>query len=160
MNWRNYSPQWQDRLFASIVYLMPLADALEFGGYLFRQFPALSLIAIPLSPLLIINTIPFGGFILFILLFAAVVRNARISYFIRFNTLQALLIDILLIIVSLVFQFFFRGLGFFPLLVETLANTIFLGTLVACVYAIVQAAWGKYPEIPAISSAARSQMPW
>ncbi|HIK38114.1 MAG: hypothetical protein NZ901_09055 [Geminocystis sp.] len=159
MNWRNYSPQWLDRLFASIVYLVPLTDALGFGGYLFRQFPPLSLITVPLFPLIIINSIPFGGFILFILLFVAVVRNTRISHFIRFNTMQAILMDILLILIGLVFRYLVGGLGF-SLITETLANTVFLGTLVACVYAMVQAASGKYPEIPAISSAAHSQVPW
>jgi hypothetical protein len=46
------------------------------------------------------------------------------------------------------------------LLTETLYNTIFLGTLVACIYAIIQSAMGKYAEIPGISEAAYSQVPW
>lgn len=159
MNWRTSSTDWKDRLFASLVYLFPLYYALEFGGFLFRQFPFLQLIAIPLYPLILINQIPFGGFILFIVLFAAVVRNARISHFIRFNTMQAILIDILLILVSLVFRFILGGLGA-SLVTETIANAVFLGTLVACGYGIFQSASGKYAEMPTISEAAYSQVPW
>lgn len=159
MNWRNSSTDWKDRLFASLVYLFPLYSALEFGGFLFRQFPFLQLMAIPLYPLLLLNQIPFGGFILFIILFAGVVRNARISHFIRFNTMQAILIDILLILIGLVFKVIFGGLGL-SLVTETIANAIFLGTLVACGYGIFQSASGKYAEIPTISEAAYSQVPW
>ncbi len=159
MNWRTSSTDWKDRLFASLVYLFPLYYALEFGGFLFRQFPFLQLIFIPLYPLILINQIPFGGFILFIVLFAAVVRNARISHFIRFNTMQAILIDILLILVSLVFRFILGGLGA-SLVTETIANAVFLGTLVACGYGIFQSASGKYAEMPTISEAAYSQVPW
>lgn len=119
----------------------------------------LQLIIIPLYPLILINQIPFGGFILFIVLFAAVVRNARISHFIRFNTMQAILIDILLILVGLVFNVIFRGLGT-SLLTETISNALFLGTLVACGYGIFQSASGKYAEMPTISEAAYSQVPW
>ncbi|WP_330202533.1 Tic20 family protein [Cyanobacterium sp. DS4] len=159
MNWRTSSTDWKDRLFASLVYLFPLYYALEFGSFLFGQFPFLQLIVIPLYPLILINQIPFGGFILFIVLFAAVVRNARISHFIRFNTMQAILIDILLILVGLVFNVIFRGLGT-SLLTETISNALFLGTLVACCYGIFQSASGKYAEMPTISEAAYSQVPW
>lgn len=158
MNWRN-NTDWKNRLFASLVYLFPLYYSLQFGGFLFRQFPILQLITIPLTPLILINQIPLGGLILFFVLFAAVVRNSRISHFIRFNTMQAILIDILLILVSLVANILLGGLGG-GLLIETIYNAIFLGTLAACGYGIVQSSTGKYAEMPAISEAAYSQVPW
>lgn len=160
MNWRNTSNNWKDKLFASLVYLFPLYSALPFGAFLLRQFPFLQIITIPLTPLIIIDQIPFGNFILFIILFTAVVRNPRISHFIRFNTMQAILMEILLILVSLVFRFVFSGLGGLSLITETIANAVFLGTLVGCIYAIIQSATGKYPEIPAVSEAAYSQVPY
>lgn len=157
MTWRS-GTDWKDKLFASLVYLFPLYSALPFGGFLMTQFPFLSIITIPLTPLIIIDQIPFGRFILFIILFSGVVRNYRISHFIRFNTMQSILIDILLILVGLVFRFVFEGLGL-PLVTQTVANAVFLGTLIASVYGIVQCSLGKYPEIPAISEAAYSQVP-
>ncbi len=83
MNWRS-STDWKDKLFGSLVYLLPLMYSLEFGSFLFRQFPFLQLLLIPLTPLLLLYSIPFAGLIIFFALFAGVVRNYRISHFIRF----------------------------------------------------------------------------
>ena len=158
MNWRS-STDWKDKLFASLVYLFPLYYGLNFGVFLFRQFPILEIITIPLAPLILLNRIPLGGLILFFVLFAAVVRNPRISHFIRFNTMQAILIDILLILVSLVANVLLGGLGV-SLFTQTLYNAVFLGTLAACIYGIVRSSTGQYAEMPGISEAASSQIPW
>lgn len=158
MNWRS-STDWKDKLFSSLVYLIPLFYSLQFGSYLLEQFPFLQIILIPLLPLIVIYSIPFASLIIFIILYAAVVRNYKISRFIRFNTMQAILIDILLFLVSIVSDFIFQGIRL-PLLTETIYNTFFLGTLVACIYAIFNCVQGKYPEIPAVSEAAHSQVPY
>lgn len=158
MSWRN-TTDGKDKVFGALVYLFPLYSTLQFGLYLFAQFPLLKLITIPLTPLIIINQIPFGGFILFIILYSAVVRNSNISHFIRFNTMQSILMEILLILISLVINILLKGLGG-GLVIETLFNTIFLATLIACVYGMIQSLSGKYPEIPLISEAASGQVPW
>ena len=157
MNWRNIT-NWKDKLFAALVYLFPLYSALQFGVFLFQQFPVLQLITIPLTPLIIINQIPFGGFILFIVLYSAVVRNSNITHFIRFNTMQSILMEILLILISLIFNIV-SGVLAGSLIMETIFNTIFIGTLAACLYGMIQSASGKYPEIPLISEAASGQVP-
>jgi uncharacterized membrane protein len=87
----------------------------------------------------------------------AVVRNPRISHFIRFNTMQAILIDILVYLLGLLLGFVARGLGA-NLVVETLFNVVFLGAFAACVYSIIQSVIGKYADIPTISEAAYSQV--
>lgn len=159
MSWRG-STDVKDRIFAALPYLLPLFYAMPFGIFLFRQFPFLRLIEIPLLPVSIIfGAIPFGfgGLILFFVLFLAVVRNERISHFIRFNTMQAILIDIALFLLSLTLSFLSRGIGI-GILLETFYNVIFLGTLAACIYAIVQSVLGRYAEIPTISEAAYSQV--
>ncbi|QCS48816.1 hypothetical protein FEK30_04845 [Picosynechococcus sp. PCC 11901] len=147
-----------DRLFGALPYLLPLVYALPLGIPFLRQFPILSIIYVPLQPLIRLYSFPFAGLIIFFILYAAVVRNSRISHFIRFNTLQAILIDIALILLSIVIQLF--GFGGGSLLVETLSNVAFLGTLVACLYAMVQSILGKYAELPTISQAAYSQLPY
>jgi len=157
MTWRN-TTDWKDKIFAALVYLFPFYSALQFGSFLFNQFPFLKLLLIPLYPLILINQIPFGGFILFIILYSAVVRNSRISHFIRFNAMQSILIEILLILVQLVTNILLGGLG--GLLTETIYNTVFLGASIACIYGMVRSATGKYPEIPLISEAASGQVPW
>ena len=157
MTWRG-STTVQERIFAALPYLLPLFYALPFGVFLLRQFPVLNIILIPLTPLIVIQgTIPFAGLILFFVLFLAVVRNERIAHFIRFNTMQAILLDILLVLCSFAMNILGRGLGanFF---IETLYNVIFLGALAACFYSIVQSLLGRYAEIPTLSEAVYAQV--
>jgi len=160
MTWRG-TTDVKDRIFASLPYLLPLLDVLPFGRFLFSQFEFLQILMVPLAPILLIYSFlgPFAGIIIFFVLFLAVVRNERISHFIRFNTMQALLMDILLILISLV-----AGIVLVPLLnsqsliAETLYNIVFLGVLAACGYSMVQSWLGRYAEIPGFSAAVYSQV--
>ena len=156
MTWRG-STDVKDRIFGSLVYLLPLIYAFQFGLFLFNQFPALGIIYLPLSPLMALYSIPFVPIIIFFVLFLAVVRNERINHFIRFNTMQAILFDILLVLCGFLLQILARGLGA-NFLIETLSNVVFLATLAACFYSIVQSIRGQYAEIPTISEAAYSQV--
>lgn len=157
MTWRG-SADGKDRFFATLPYILPLISVYyPFGGFLLEQFPILNLIYLPLQPLLkVYYGFPLAGMVIFFLLFLAVVRNYRISHFIRFNTMQAILIDILLVLLGLVMQFLVKIPS--GLLIETLFNVIFLGTVGLCFYGVIQSALGKYAEIPTISEAAYSQV--
>ena len=157
---RRGSTDVKDRIFAAIVYLMPLYSALPFGGDLFRQFPFLEIITVPLLPIAFIyQSIPLGGLLVFFILFAAVVRNEKIAHFIRFNTMQAILVDIVLSLLSILF-FQIIEPGVLPsLITNTVFNVIFTAVLATCIYSIAQAASGRYPEIPAISEAVYTQVP-
>ncbi|MBE9075326.1 Tic20 family protein [Microcystis sp. LEGE 08355] len=159
MTWRG-STDTKDRIFAALVYLLPLYSAFAFGIFIFRQIPFLeAALAIVLTPLAFLYSSlgSFGSLIIFLVLFLAVVRNPRISHFIRFNTMQAILIDILVYLLGLALGFVARGLGA-NLVVETLFNVVFLGAFAACVYSIIQSVIGKYADIPTISEAAYSQV--
>lgn len=155
----NPETEIKDRIFAAVVYLFPLVYSLPFGGLLFREFPILEAISQPLIVAYVItNSLPFAGIIIFFALWLAVVRNENISYFVRFNTMQAILLDILLIVCSLIIGILIPGFGAQSLIVKTLNNTIFIGSLVACFYGIVQSSRGLYAEIPTLSNAASSQI--
>ena len=159
MTWRG-STDTKDRIFAALVYLLPLYSAFAFGIFIFQQIPFLeAALAIALYPLAFLYSSlgSFGSLIVFFVLFFAVVRNPRISHFIRFNTMQAILIDILVYLLGLVLGFVARGLGA-NLALETLYNVVFLGAFAACVYSIIQSVIGKYADIPTISEAAYSQV--
>jgi len=157
MAWRGQADT-KDRIFGALVYILPLIYVLPFGLFLLRQFPALGFIYVPLQPVVqIYYAFPFAGIIIFFVLFLAVVRNERINHFIRFNTMQAILLDILLVLLRLATQILGEGLGQ-NLLTETLYNVVFLGTLAACFYAIIQSALGRYAEIPALSEAVYGQV--
>ena len=159
MAWRG-STDIKDRIFGALVYLIPLYSALPFGADLFRQFPVLSFIQIPLLPLAFVySAIPFGSLIVFFVLFLAVVRNEKIPHFIRFNTMQAILVDIVLSLLGILF-FNIIEPGVLPSLISiTLFNVVFTAVLAVCIYSISQCAVGRYPEIPAISEAVYTQVP-
>jgi uncharacterized membrane protein len=86
-----------------------------------------------------------------------VVRNEKINHFIRFNTMQAILLDIVIFLCSVLLRILtsIPGSGF---AMETLANTIFLGILAAVGYSVFQSLMGKYAEIPTISDAVHMQV--
>lgn len=157
MTWRG-SATVSDRIFASLPYLLPLVDGVIFGRYLFSQFPALSLVFVPLIPLVQINSTPFVSLIIFFALFLLVIRNENISHFIRFNAMQAILLDIVIFLVSLLLRILAPVPGV-EFALETLSNTLFLGIVAAFVYSVAQSLLGRYAEIPAISDAVRMQVP-
>ena len=156
MTWRG-STTVRDRIFASLPYLLPLIDGLPFGAFLFRQFPVLQLLLIPLDPLRQIYDVPFASLIIFFALYLGVVRNENISHFIRFNAMQAILLDIVLMLCGLVLPIFSNGLQV-ALIAETLYNMVFLGAFAAFVYAVVQSLLGRYAEIPPLSDAVYMQV--
>ena len=150
-------PIWQ-RFLAVLAYLLPWSDALPFGRDLFGLFPLLQWLAVPALPLATLQQlVPFGGFVIFLVLFLAVVRNPRVPYFIRFNVLQAILIDIVLILLSLAFSVLLRPLGA-GFALRTLSNTVFLATLLLVVFSVVQSIRGREADIPTVSEAVRMQL--
>jgi uncharacterized membrane protein len=138
-----------------------------YGAVLFQQFPLLVLpffpfiwfygnvLAFPLVPVLGLT----GEFFLFIGLFFLVVRDARIPHFVRFNTMQALLMQIVLFIAQLFFQVVQQlSSNALPSIISaTIANTIFIGTILLGGYAIYQIVKGEYSDIPTLSQAASFQ---
>ncbi|MFZ4565771.1 MAG: Tic20 family protein [Prochlorococcaceae cyanobacterium] len=146
------------RPLAALAYLLPWADAVGFGAALFRVIPSLEWLALPTLPVVLIERgIPFGGFILFLVLFLAVVRNARVPQLVRFHVLQAILLDILLIVIGLAFQVLLRPLGD-SVVVRTLANTVFLASLLAVLYGVIEALRGREGDLPGLSQAVRMQL--
>ncbi len=150
-------PLWQ-RVLAALAYLLPWSQGVEFGRSLFGLFPPLQWLMVPVLPLAVLeNMVPFGGFLLFLLLFLLVVRNPRVPYLVRFNVLQAILIDIVLILLALAFELVLRPLGA-GFALRTLENTIFLGTLLLVLFGLVESLRGREADIPTVSEAVRMQL--
>ena len=149
-------PLWQ-RLLGLLAYLLPWSDALSFGRELYNLFPWISYLALPATPVLLLErSIPFGGFLLFLVLFLVVVRNPNVPYYLRFNVLQAILLDILLVVLALAFNVLLSPLGN-SLMIRTLNNTVFIGALVLVLYASIQCIRGKEADLPSLSEAVRMQ---
>jgi len=138
------------RLSSVFLYTLPLKASIPFGYYLFYKYSFLKILLLLTFPIAIIEkSLPFGSFLLFIILFAGLVRNPNVPYFIRYNACQALLIDIALIIISYL-------LRIFPIV--ELGSIIFIFTLCIFIYSVSQCICGVEPEIPLISKSVRMQI--
>ena len=164
MTWRG-STDIKDRIFSTLVYCFAIFDTIYFSGFLVRQFPIFNFLLLPGLPVAVIYGFfgqffgRFGSFLVFMILFLGVVRNDRISHFIRYNAMQTILIGILLSLIQLLMEWvLLRALGGGGLLIETLYNVVFLGGIAASYYSMIQSALGRYAEIPTISEAAYSQV--
>ncbi|MFT0726929.1 Tic20 family protein [Synechococcus sp. F70.1] len=165
MTWRsNITPSerppapWRERLWGSLPYLLPLVSALPLGfvpSGLFQSLPGLIPIFLPLLHLLPLVTGWLGMGLFFALLFF-VIRNGRIAHFVRFNTMQALLLNIALFLVQVLLQVLGRLLGSLALgaVGSILANTALLGVMAVTLYAWSQNLRGRYAEVPVLSEAA------
>jgi uncharacterized membrane protein len=153
-------PIWQ-RVVAPLVYLLPWSDAIPFGGPLFQQYPWMQWFTLPVLPLALLErSVPFGlgGLLLFFVLFLAVVRNPNVPYFLRFNTLQALLTDIVIMVLGFAFGILLRPIAGGSLLVSTLSSTIVMAVLAILLFALVECWRGREPDLPGISQAVRMQL--
>ena len=153
-------PVWQ-RVVAPLVYLLPWSDAIPFGGPLFQQYPWMQWFTLPVLPLALLErSVPFGlgGLLLFFVLFLAVVRNPNVPYFLRFNTLQALLTDIVIVVLSFAFGILLQPIAGGSLLVSTLSSTVVVAVLAILLFALVECWRGREPDLPGISQAVRMQL--
>ncbi|MEA5418353.1 Tic20 family protein [Spirulina sp. CCNP1310] len=174
MTWRG-TTSTQDRIFGALVYLMPILDVLGFGLFLASLFPPLLLLFVALSPLLAVYNFTLGGFPLvqmglFFGLFLLVVNNRDVAHFLRFHTLQAILISILAFLIRLVLDILNISSGLSdPFLRNTtpdlmtwitggIESIIFIAVLAAGIFAIVQSLRGQYADLPVISEAAQNQL--
>ena len=138
------------RITSVILYTLPLKASFPFGYYLFYKFSFLKLLIFLTFPVAIIEeSLPFGGLLLFLIIFAGVVRNPKVPYFVRYNACQALLLDIALII----FSYLLRILPLFEF-----GSIVFISILSIFIYSIYQCINGIEPEIPFISKSVRMQI--
>ncbi len=154
MTWRS-NISGTDRFFGCLPYLLPLieiAGALTIISTLLPGVTPLQAFLALLAPILqiyaaVAKMVPLGlgSFVIFVLMFVAVVQNEKINYSVRFNTLQAILFSIVLSLWNLVAGLF---VGELRLVLMLMMPVVILG---ACLYSIASTALGKYPDIPKIS---------
>ena len=136
-----------------------LKVSFPFGDYLFAQYSFLKVIIFYLTlPInLIEGTLRYGGLggfsglLIFFVLFAGVVRNPKVPYFVRFNACQALLLNISLLIITYL-------LGIFSLPLPALISIIFIASFSIFIFSVFQCIYGIEPEIPLISKSVRMQI--
>ena len=124
---------------------------------MFSKYSYLNVLKFIIFPVAIIEeSLPFGGLLFFLILFAGLVRNPNIPYFVRYNACQALLIDIALIIISYLLRIL--SISSLDSIISVLGSIIFIFTLCIFIYSISQCIYGVEPEIPFISKSVKMQI--
>ena len=151
-------PSLGARLLGVLLYMIPWSDSLAFGNHLFIKYPLIQIIQIPAIPIILIErSIPFGSLFLFLAIFFGLIRNSKVSYFLRFNALQSLLINIGIIIISFIFQIFFGPFGN-SLIIRTFSSTLLISLFSVIVYCVWSCTQGNEPNLPGISQATKMQL--
>ena len=151
-------PSLGARILGVLLYMIPWTDSLKFGNHLYLKYPLIQIIQVPAIPIIIIErTIPFGSLLLFLAIFLGLVRNNRVSYFIRFNALQSLIINIGIIIVSFIFEIIFSPFSS-SLIIRTISSTLLISLFSVIVYCVWSCTQGNEPDLPGISQATKMQL--
>eukprot|EP00270_Netrium_digitus_P016964 TRINITY_DN614_c0_g1_i1.p1 TRINITY_DN614_c0_g1~~TRINITY_DN614_c0_g1_i1.p1 ORF type:complete len:259 (+),score=23.58 TRINITY_DN614_c0_g1_i1:96-872(+) len=150
------------RALSAAAYLIPLLDGLRFGRFLFQSFPATQLFIQPLLPLLqIYQSTPFACFLAFLALYLGIIHNSSpvLTRFTRFNAMQALILDITMVLPQLVERIIsprggvgLKALGIFY-------SGIFVCLFSCILFSISLCLIGRQPRIPFIAEAADAQVP-
>jgi len=151
-------PSLGSRILGILLYMIPWSDSLTFGNHLYIKYPFTQIIQIPAIPIILIErSIPFGSLLLFLAIFLGLVRNNKVSYFLRFNALQSLLINIGIIIISFIFQIFFSPFQN-SLIIRTLSSTLLISLFSMITYCVWSCTQGNEPNLPGISEATKMQL--
>jgi len=154
---KDFAP-WYYRIFCVIIYLIPAMGAIAFTGQAFMQYNNTFSIAVGISPLLqIYYSNSFIPFLAFFGLFLGVVRNIKMNHFFRYNVMQAILLDICVMLAGLIMQYMPMSIS-----CSVVGDMIEISVLVNALYAIGYCMWnsilGIYPEIPIITEAVYAQV--
>jgi Chloroplast import apparatus Tic20-like len=149
-----------DRILSAACYLYPFLDGVQYGRFVLSQFPLLQLPLRPIVPLLqLFRASPLTPILLFFTLYFAIVRNpSSFSRYVRFNTMQAIVLDVLLIFPSLLERSFMPRDGMGMDIVQSLDSTVFFFLLISLVYGSTACLLGQVPRLPFVADAADRQV--
>eukprot|EP00877_Chromochloris_zofingiensis_P002298 jgi/Chrzof1/12069/Cz06g20080.t1_TIC20A[v5.2] len=157
---RYNSPDIGERLVAAVPYMLPFLDAFSYGRFLFYQYPVITRVIAPLGPVVnLYASVPFAPLISFFAVYLGIVNNQRWSRFVRFNALQAVLLDILLVLPRLLESLVnppSSGWGLQAYM--TTQNTIWIFVAVCVAYGVGSALLGQIGRIPFVADAADQQV--
>ena len=151
-------PSLGSRILAVFLYMIPWSDSLRFGNHLYVKYPVVQIIQIPAIPIILIErSIPFGSLLLFLAIFLGLARNNKVSYFLRFNALQSLIMNIGIIIISFIYQIIFSPF-LNTLIIRTFSSTLLISLFAVIVYCVWSCTQGNEPNLPGISEATKMQL--
>lgn len=157
---RSSDPTIVDRVVACLPYLLPYLDAVGYGRFLFLQYPVVKSLVAPLAPLIsLYASIPFASLIAFFGVYLGIVQNTSFSRFVRVNAMQAVLLDILLILPRLIESVVGPPTAGWAVQAYITGNNTIWIFVAACVgYAVISAILGQLARIPLVGDAAEQQV--
>ncbi|KAI4307866.1 hypothetical protein L6164_030998 [Bauhinia variegata] len=155
----NDSVDSADRLISALCYFYPFFDGIQYGKYVINQFYPVQAIVQPLVPAIkVFKSFPFNGFLVFLTLYFVVARNPNFSRYVRFNTMQAIGLDVLLIFPDLLERSFNPRDGLGLDMMMSFDSTVFLFLLVCLIYGSSSCLLGQLPRLPIVAEAAERQV--
>ncbi|MED6208353.1 Protein TIC 20-II, chloroplastic [Stylosanthes scabra] len=154
------SPPPTERLISIAAYTLPFFNSLQYGRFILSANPNLAVLFDPLIPLLsLYRSLPYASFIAFFALYLGIVRNTSLSRYVRFNAMQAVTLDVLLVVPLLIQRILApgrTGLGFQVMVWSH--NALFVFSVVCFVYSVVTCVVGRTPTLPFVADAASRQL--
>ena len=95
--------------------------------------------------------------VMFFFLFIAVIKNKRLHHFVRYNAMQALMMDIMAIFPAIV-NHYIPGEIFWTPIGDMLVATYFLTMATAVVWCLIATMCGRYADLPLVSEAVYMQV--
>ncbi len=146
------------RVFAALCYLVPWIDSISFGREIYRRFRNLLVLYLVPGPLAkVYFSSQFAPLIIFFVLFLAVVKNKKLHHFVRFNCMQAIMLDIVIMLCHIVKAYLPAEIKW-----SVIAHLVDMGMWTTCmgtvVYAVFWTLRGYYADIPFVSESVYHQV--
>lgn len=125
------------------------------------EYPFFSTLLAPLDPIIrFYFSIPFAGVAAFFAVYLGIINNPSMGRFVRFNAMQAVLLDIILILPGLIESVMkIRPMGGFGLQIYiNVYNFIFLFIFACVLYGVASCILGKSARLPLVADAADAQI--
>ncbi len=146
------------RLISACMYFIPWIDAQQLSNYFYDQWSVLlPFYMVPAWPAKLYFFTPMAPLIWFFMLFSLVIRNKRLPHFLRFHTMQAMMTDIVVMLVGLTRQslpYYVAG----SWVDAVLSQYAFLCALLTVLWCIWKTVEGYYVELPFVSEAVYIQL--
>jgi len=146
------------RCMAALMYLIPWIDTIALGRDIYHSFPfSIYLYYVPGPFVGMYYSTQFAPLIVFFLVFLAIVRNTKLHHFVRFNAMQSIMIDIVVMLFNIVRLYFPSELRWSAFL-TTFDNFSWMSCMSTILYCIFFCLLGRYADIPYVSDAVYIQV--
>lgn len=146
------------RVFAALCYLVPWIDSISFGREIYRRFRNLLILYLVPGPLAkVYFSSQFAPLIIFFVMFLSIVKNKKLHHFVRFNCMQAIMLDIVVMLMHIVKAYLPAEIKWSVIshFVDMFMWTTCMGTVV---YAVFWTLRGYYADIPFVSESVYHQV--